>query len=102
LPGHDLVRVFPQLRDITGVVFLSKDPVGLSLTAELRDELRQFATRSPAQEPARAIADDWSSPEHRLLRVLPDASAKEIKAAYRRRMKEWHPDRFVDIGEAMR
>jgi hypothetical protein len=38
--GHDLRVIFQQLRDVDGVLFLKSEPAGLSLTSELRDELR--------------------------------------------------------------
>jgi hypothetical protein len=37
--GIDPTRVFPQLRDIDGVVFLHAEPAGLTLSRELRQEL---------------------------------------------------------------
>ena len=107
LPASNPVRVFPQLRDIEGVVFLTMEPVGLSLTAELRQELRRLIPQT--EETAGAYAEEEPeqtfepppSEAHRVLDVSGRATASEIKAAYRRRMKECHPDRFAGMGEEM-
>lgn len=42
IDGLDPVHTFPQLRDIEGVIFLQKDPAGLSLTSRLREELAEY------------------------------------------------------------
>jgi DnaJ-domain-containing protein 1 len=39
---------------------------------------------------------------HAVLGIGRGASAEEINAAYRRRMKEYHPDRVNDLGEDLR
>ena len=39
-PGVDPVTVFPQLRDIDGVLFLQAEPAGLTINAELKQALR--------------------------------------------------------------
>jgi len=41
--GIDPTRVFPQLHDIDGVLFLQTEPAGLTLTQELRQELLRNA-----------------------------------------------------------
>lgn len=41
--GLEPTRVFPQMRDIEGVLFLSADPAGLTLSAELRQTLGTLA-----------------------------------------------------------
>lgn len=45
LPGLNPVRTFDDLRYIAGVLFLSKDPAGLTLLPELRNELNQASAR---------------------------------------------------------
>ena len=42
IDGLDPVHTFPQLRDIEGIIFLQKDPAGLSLSSRLRDELAEY------------------------------------------------------------
>ena len=48
--------------------------------------------------------DDEEAPRpwHDVLAVSPGASAAEIKAAYRERLKEYHPDRVAHLGEKLR
>ncbi len=45
VPGLDAVAVFPQMREIDGVMFLTSDPPGLSLSPELADDLLGFQDR---------------------------------------------------------
>jgi hypothetical protein len=39
LPGGDVAAVADRLRDVEGVLFLTSDPPGFSLSSPLRDEL---------------------------------------------------------------
>jgi hypothetical protein len=39
--GLNPVHVFPQLRDVEGVLFLNAEPAGLTLSQDLRQELRE-------------------------------------------------------------
>jgi hypothetical protein len=41
--GFDAARVFPQMADIGGILFLKAEPAGLTLTQELRDAIRAEA-----------------------------------------------------------
>jgi len=41
LPGIRAEKIFPQLRDLEGILFLSSDPPGMSLGTELRRELTE-------------------------------------------------------------
>jgi hypothetical protein len=53
-----------------------------------------------------AITDDAGKPWHTILKCSPEATPEEIKAAYRARMKEHHPDiageheRAIEINRA--
>lgn len=38
----------------------------------------------------------------RVLNLRADASATEVKSAYRQMLKEWHPDRFAGDAERVR
>jgi DnaJ domain len=100
------MRVFPQLREIEGVVFLKADPPGLSLTADLRAELFDLfedaasePEPAPVEEPS--VVPDPNSP-YVLLGITEPASLKEIKTAYRQRIKECHPDKFASLGSEWR
>lgn len=44
-------------------------------------------------EEATAILSGQQQTPHQLLGVSPQASQQQIKAAYRRKIMEWHPDR---------
>jgi len=44
IEGLDPYRVFPQMGDIEGVLFLKKEPQGMSLTSELREEFEKRIT----------------------------------------------------------
>jgi hypothetical protein len=41
VPGLDPVKVFPQLTQVDGVLFLSSEPAGLTLSTELREQIDQ-------------------------------------------------------------
>ena len=43
VPSLNPVRVFPQLQEIEGVLFLQAEPAGLALSEELREEIRHRA-----------------------------------------------------------
>lgn len=85
-------RAFEQLRDIEGVVFLDLGLPGLSLTADLRQELR--ALGPGAHRPARS-GDSFSQEPTlcELLGVAPDASPEEIEVAYDAWIRQTPADR---------
>jgi hypothetical protein len=97
-------KIFPQLREIEGVVFLSAEPPGLSLTSDLRAELfglfeeDVIEVGAEAETELKPDAPDPNSP-HALLGIMETASPTQIKAAYRKRIKECHPDKFAGLGE---
>jgi len=172
LPGADLAEALTELRLLPGVLLLESHPPGVSLSSELRRQLRLAARRAdasampaepqPAAEPAPPLGARSAKPpsfrcvecrrkfrlrnlrggvqfhcplcgapyrtwtnaqgrvhvEHRtgdshgvpladtvcpagshaVLGVAPDASRAEIKQAYRRLMKEHHPDRVAGLS----
>lgn len=103
-------RILVQMHDIEGVVFLTEDPLGLSLTSDLREELRNAGRTRNAQRPPEFESfrnAPSSSPSHQqhplfpyyqALGLTPGASPAEVKAAYRKCLKNCHPDRFQDFG----
>lgn len=109
-PECNPVTVFPQLREIAGVIFLQSEPSGISLTSDLRAELsgvlgvkqkpdsyNQFHQR-PKSPPNPVVTEVPAGP-HKILGVSPSASLMEIKAAYRRQIKQCHPDRFATLNK---
>jgi hypothetical protein len=46
IEGLDPYRTFPQMGDIHGVLFLKKEPQGMSLTSEFREEYASWAKSS--------------------------------------------------------
>jgi DnaJ like chaperone protein len=108
LPVQEAQRAFSDLEDLDGVVKLHADPAGLSLTADLRWELRHMArvqletAFEPFTVPPSPPPIAPPSPEHALFGLSVTATLDEIKAAYRLRMKQYHPDRYADRGEEWR
>jgi len=83
----DTGRAMSQLRDIDGVVLIHRDPPGLTLTSELRQELAGVLHLSaPPAPPARGEPKPVNLPSGTifdLLGVPPTASPEEIEVAYR-------------------
>jgi len=67
-----------------------------------RQESRRRQARAKARERAAAAPSPSRPPAHArhyaILEVEPDCSAEEVKAAYRRLVKEYHPDRIASLG----
>ncbi len=53
----------------------------------------------PRIDPAEPARD---RPAHEVLGVTPDATQAEIKAAYQRLIRQYHPDRVADLGPEIR
>jgi DnaJ-domain-containing protein 1 len=61
--------------------------------------------KKPPPSPSKPIAVeshfpswDKNTPPHLILEVAPEADAETIQAAYKRILKEYHPDRFAHWG----
>ena len=109
--GRDPMKTLFLLQEIDCVLFLSKEPEGVILMPETREELNSilgvqgdFETTpedEPEEEPV--VASPVEDLEYyELLGVPPTASLKEIKTAYRNRIKQCHPDKFVGRGAEFR
>lgn len=100
-------RIAAQLRWIEGVI-LFRGAKSISLMGPLRIELRRLlgdalGAEIHAEEPEAAPVNDPSHlSSHEILGVSTTASAAEIKAAYRNRVKECHPDRFANLDAKSR
>ncbi len=100
-------KIFRQLRDLDGVVFLREEPIGLSLTGELRRELADsqgqpaapVSIPAPVERQANLPPGTIPAPVERqanlppgticqLLGVPPNASLEEIEVAYRNWMTQ--------------
>jgi len=111
---QDLMRHCPQLpwprlREqlflLDGVLFLGEDAERVTLMDPFRLRLRWMLE----QEPARPRPEPTPQPvpvnepetlgAYEILGLSPSASVVEIKAAYRKRVKECHPDLFAGMDQ---
>jgi hypothetical protein len=112
----ELLRLFPiwrwddmvrNLRMIEGVIIF-RDNSSVSLLTPLRLELRQLLahfpkTEIPREEPEPVpVGEPHRLSAHEILGVSMSATVAEIKAAYRNRIKECHPDRFANTDAQSR
>ena len=61
----------------------------------------QAAKSKPEHDPTPRRAQQTAA-WYEVLKVAPSASADEIKAAYRKQMEQYHPDRVAHLGEELR
>ena len=100
LGGELFARVALQLKEIDGVLFLSSR---LTLTQDLRRELLSLGDAfkhmpPPRGNPLTPEAAESELTPYDILGITPAATPEEIKAAYRKRIKDWHPDQFTNHG----
>jgi DnaJ-domain-containing protein 1 len=103
LRRYNPIEILFQLQEIGGVLFIGKDPAGITLTEDLRTELKDlfqtdFKREAKPQFDETAPASDNFDP-YALLGVSSSASLDEIKSAYRKCIKQCHPDKFVGRAE---
>jgi hypothetical protein len=102
LPGP---RLREQLSLLDGVLFLGDDAARVTLMDPFRLRLRWMLPQEPARpkpEPAPRVVP-VNEPEtlsaYEILGLSPSASAAEIRTAYRKRVKECHPDLFAGMDQ---
>jgi hypothetical protein len=119
---EDLIRHCPQLPSerlreqlllLDGVLFLGKDASRVTLMDPFRLRLRWMLDGAQSarqdQEPERPRSEAYAQavpvnePEklsaYEILGLSPSASLVEIKTAYRKRVKECHPDLFAGMDQ---
>jgi hypothetical protein len=110
LPGP---RLKEQLSLLDGVLFLGEDGARVTLMDPFRMRLRWMLEgdqrAGKGQEPSRPRREPTpqavplNEPEklsaYEILGLSPSASAMEIKTAYRKRVKECHPDLFAGMDQ---
>lgn len=110
LVGKDPMKALLVLQELDCVLFLAKAPAGVILTAETREELNRllgtkvdFQFKPPPDEPPAAEpVRDGDMGCYELLGIQPTTSLAAIKSAYRTRIKQCHPDKFVGRGADFR
>jgi hypothetical protein len=115
-PDMPWTRLKEQLFLLDGVLFLGEDAARVTLMDPFRLRLRSMLEREqrsrkrreptrPRPEPAPEAAP-VNEPEklsaYEILGLSPSASVVEIKRAYRKRVKECHPDLFAGMDQPAR
>lgn len=106
--GRAASGLLAQLCTLGAVIFTRREPLRLLLDPELREQLRTvlFADAAPnieqGSEPERATASPADEALFEVLGLSPTASPDEMRAAYRKKMKQWHPDVFAGRTEEAR
>jgi DnaJ-domain-containing protein 1 len=109
LMEHCPQSAWPRLKEqfflLDGVLFLGEDAARVTLMEPFRLRLRWMLPKEPARprpEPAPKpvpVNEPETLTPYEILGLSPSASAMEIKTAYRKRMKECHPDLFAGMDE---
>jgi hypothetical protein len=98
-------RLKEQLSMLDGVLFLGEDAARVTLMDPFRLRLRWMLEQEPARprpEPtpqAVSVNEPETLSAYEILGLSPSASVVEIKTAYRKRVKECHPDLFAGMDQ---
>lgn len=68
--------------------------VRLLLTSKEEDEASETYGKHPYDSPEETEIKAW----HEILEIYPSASLEEIKAAYKRKISQYHPDKVSSLG----
>ena len=111
-----LYLVFPRdlIPDFLGRGFGFVDDLLLiaALIYFYRNRLREFAARATRESggqdrrerssPGQAAASEGSFDPYKVLGIPPSATREAIRAAYKARMQEYHPDKVDHLGEELK
>lgn len=107
-PGMNRARLRQQLLLIQGVLLIGHDsrvllsePLRLILSPLLHDDRKFEPNPESEPEPTPVHEPEKLSP-HEILGVTANATLADIKAAYRNRIKDCHPDRFANMDQTSR
>jgi len=108
LQGKHSSGILSELVALDAVIRTRRDPPTIVLDPDLREQLQNIlfidsmpdAEESGEPQPVTTPSNDDTLFE--LLGLSPSASLEEVKAAYRRKMKEWHPDVFAGRSDDAR
>jgi hypothetical protein len=103
----DPQRILAQLSALGTVLLIRTDPPAVTLNPDLRDHLQHLlqgrAARDSEQSPPQPVTTPPVDPApYQVLGLPSTASLEEVRAAYRRRMKECHPDIFATHSDEVR
>jgi hypothetical protein len=107
-PGLPPSSLREQLFLIDGVLFLGEEAARVTLMDPFRLRLRWMLEQEPARsrpEPtprAVPVNEPETLSAYEILGLSPSASMVEIKMAYRKRVKECHPDLFTGMDQHAR
>ena len=100
-PGIVWEKLANDLSLLSGVIFFRPAGLRVILIAPLRNELRTLLGLKSEPKP-QVVNEPQELAAHEILGVAECATMAEIKTAYRTRIKECHPDRFVNSDEQSR
>jgi hypothetical protein len=104
--GLSAQTAFSQLSELGTVLLVRKEPLKVVLDPDLREQLRSLfgvvaaGTSNEAADERPVMVNSTVRPLYELLGISPAASLDEIRRAYRKSMKQWHPDVFNGNSEA--
>jgi hypothetical protein len=108
LQGKRSSEILSELVALDAVIHTRRDPPTIVLDPDLREQLQNmlFIDSMPdteqSSEPKPVTTPSTDDALFELLGLSPSASLEEVKAAFRRKMKECHPDVFAGRSDDAR